>query len=275
MEEQINNYLGADCKKHGKAFGVAVMAVLVSVVLFALSSTLLKMKEYKYIGAGIEAMNTISVNGEAQIFAVPDVAVFTIGVNEEADTVQIAQDTATKEINDIISYLDSEGIEEKDIKTTNYNVYQRYEWRENCNAFDVRGACDNNRELVGYEVSQNIRVKIRDTDNAGEILAGVGALGVDNISGLSFEIDDDDALQASARREAIADAQSKAEVLADDLGVSIVRVAGFSEGGNNARPMYPKMEMSMTAGMGGGGAPDMPVGENTITSDVTIIYEIR
>lgn len=271
MKENVMACIGADCKKCRKVFGMVVMAGLVSLVLLLLASAAVKMKEYKYVGAGIEAMNTISVSGEAEVTAVPDVAVFTISVREEAKTAQEAQKVATKEINDIIAYLEDEDIEEKDIKTMNYNVNPRYEWN---NIQCVKAPCPDRRELVGYEVSQSVRVKVRDTDNAGEVLAGITARGVDNVSGLSFEIDDDDALQAKARRDAIADAQRKAEVLADDLDVEIVRVAGFSEGGNYARPMYAKMEMAMD-GIGGGGAPELPVGENTISSNVTITYEIR
>lgn len=275
MEQEIKKMFST-CEPSGhKYFGSAAVLVLAALFVFLSASALVKFKEYKYVGAGIEAMNTISVSGEGEVFAVPDIAVFTLTVREEAKTAQAAQEVATKEINDIISYIEAEGIEEKDIKTTSYNVHPRYEWRKDCARFDVIGDCDNNRELVGYEVSQSVRVKVRDTDNAGEILAGVGARGIDNVSGLSFEIDDDDALKAKARREAIADAKRKAEVLADDLRVDIVRVAGFSEGNDYARPMYAKMEMAMDGIGGGGAAPELPVGENKITSNVTITYEIR
>ncbi len=261
-----------DAIKHKYFGGVAVLA-LAALFVFLSASALVKLKEYKYVGAGIEAMNTISVSGEGEVFAVPDVAVFTLTIREEAKTAKEAQDIATKEINDVMEYLRKENIKENDIKTTSYNISPRYDWN---NIQCVKAPCPERRTLRGYEVSQSVRVKVRDTDNAGEVLAGVGARGIDNVSGLSFEIDDDDALKAKARREAIADAKRKAEVLAKDLGVSIVRVAGFSEGGSNyAKPMYARMEMAMDGVGGGGAAPELPVGENKIASKVTITYEIR
>ncbi len=255
MEQEI--------KRH-KHFGGVAILVLVALFVFLLASAAVKVKEYKYVGAGIEAMNTISVSGEGQVFAVPDVAVFTLTVREESKDVKSAQKVATKKINEVIDYLKKEGIEERDIKTISYNANPRYNWTQG-----------KGRELQGYEVSQSVRVKVRDTDKAGEILAGVGARGIDNVSGLTFQIDDDDALKAKARREAIADAKRKADVLASDLGVDIVRVTGFSEGGNYAQPKYARMEMALMSDGIGGGAPELPVGENKITSNVTITYEIR
>jgi len=257
---------------------LGLLAGLVAIlIVFVGISALRQYKEYKFVGAGLEAVNTISVSGEGEVAAVPDVAIFTITVREEAPEAKFAQTAATDSMNEIISYLEDEGIEEKDVKTQSYDIHPKYEWIKDCALFDAIGECDRKRTLTAYEVSQSLRVKVRDTDNAGEVLAGIGARGVDNVSGLSFEIDDDDALRAKARREAIADAKRKAKVLAKDLGVQIVRVANFSEGASNkARPMYARMEMAMMdSGGAAAPAPKMPMGENIIKSNVTITYEIR
>lgn len=254
---------------------VAALIVLVMLALFLFALTLNTFKEYRYIGAGIDAANTIVVSGEAEVTAVPDVAVFTIGVSEEAPTVDAAQDAAAVVINDVMAFLRSEGVAETDIKTTNYNVYPRYEWPEvRC----VNGVCPprGERELVGYEVSQNLRVKVRDTQRAGALLSGVGARGITDVSGLSFEIDDEDALRAQARRDAIADARAKAEVLAQDLGVELVRVVSFDEGFAGGAPMFARAEsFAMDMAVAGGIAPEIPIGENEIVSNVTVVYEIR
>ena len=254
------------------------VALLAMLIVFIGISALRQYKEYRFVGVGVEAKNTITVSGMAEVQAVPDVAIFTISVNKEGKTAKEAQSIATKAINDTIDFLkNEEAIAEKDIKTMNYNIRPRYEWlKQNCTPtpFNTQD-CDQKRTLVGYQVSQSIRVKVRDIDRAGEVLAGVGSLGIDNVSGLSFEIDDDDVLKARARREAIADAKRKAEVLAYDLGVEIIRVAGFSEGGTrNIRPMYAKMMAVEDAALAEE-VPSLPVGENTIRSNVTITYEIR
>ncbi len=155
---------------------------------------------------------TIDVQGVAEVTAVPDIGKFNFTVEAEAADVAQAQEESGKKMNDIMAYLKSEGgIDEKDIKTTGYNAYPRYEYRrENC----VFGNCENKRELVGYVVTQNVRVKVRDTEKAGELIGGVGARGATNMSGLSFEVDDLEALKEKARLEATADAKEKAKRLA-------------------------------------------------------------
>jgi hypothetical protein len=248
-------------------FGALFLAVL------AMSA----LKEYRYIGAGISASNTISVSGEGEVFAVPDTATFSVTVQEEAKEVADAQEAASMKSNDIKKYLMDSGIDEKDIKTTDYSIYPQYDYvqSELCRS---EGYCPSNQVLRGYQTSETISVKVRDTEKAGELLAGVGSRGATNVSGISFTIDDEDALQAEARGKAIDDARAKAAELAKQLKVSLVRVVGFYENDYG----YP---VPMAYGMGGDAvmtkaesariAPDISVGENKITSNVSITYEIR
>lgn len=252
----------------------AAAAALAALTLWGLASFIKTVKEFRFVGSGTTATNTITVSGEGEIFAVPDVATFTVSVEEKAQEVADAQKVATEKSNAIIAALRAAGIEERDIKTTAYNVYPNYQWiQQPCTA---RGYCPpGEQKLDGYTVSQSIEVKARHTDKAGEILASVGNLGASNVSGLSFTIDDEDELQAEAREKAIEDAREKAEELAGQLDVSIVRIVGFSESGYGQPPAYLKREvMAMDAAVGGA-APELPVGENKIASQVSITYEIR
>ena len=257
---------------------MAAATALGMLALFLLILTLSTLKEYRFIGSGVTATNTITVSGEGEVFAVPDTATFSVTVQEEAKEVKDAQSVATKKSNDIVAYLKAQGIDEKDIQTTDYSVYPQYDYlqAEVCR----EGYCPPGRQaLRGFQVSQTLTVKVRDTEKAGGLLSGVGSLGASSVSGLSFELDksDQSAKEAEARGKAIDDAREKAEALAKQLGVSLVRIVGFSENGNY--PMYyAKAEMSMaTDGRGGAPAPapEIPVGENKITSNVSVTYEIR
>jgi len=244
--------------------------------LFLLVATLSELKSYSYIGSGVTATNTISVSGEGYVFAVPDTALFSVTVQNTAKDVKTAQDATTKQGNDIIAYLKLQAVDEKDIQTTDYSVNPQYEWSQG--ACPQAGYCPNGKQiLTGYQVSETLSVKVRDTTKAGMLLSGVGSRGATQVSGLSFIIDNEDAVKDAARDQAIAQAKSKAEVLAKSLGVSLVRVVGFSEGGGG-RPM-PDVFAKYTVGMGGGPeaspAPNIPVGQNKIVSDVNIMYEIR
>ena len=276
MNDDINNHGSYEhhCGFGGRRVKRMLVLVLLTLAIFLAVKTINTIKEYRFIGGGVPATNTITVSGEGEVFAVPDIAEFRFSVVEEKKTVADAQEEAAQRINSIIAFLDDSDVKETDIKTTNYNVYPRYEYiRENCSG----GLCPpgGERVLKGFEVSQSISVKVRDTEEAGSILAGIGERGATNISGLNFTIDDEEDLSEEARKEAIDDARKKAKQLAKDLDVKLVRVVSFSESGSQPRyKNYAFAEMAVMDAVGGG-APDIPVGENKITSNVSITYEIR
>ncbi|OGG58585.1 hypothetical protein A2765_02590 [Candidatus Kaiserbacteria bacterium RIFCSPHIGHO2_01_FULL_56_24] len=273
MDEQFNTS-GRSIRIMPPDLIVRVGAVALGMlVLFLLGATLKIFKEYRYVGSGVAATNTISVSGQGEVFAVPDTGEFSVSVHEDAETVAEAQDEATAKINAIIAYLKGAGVEEKDIKTTNYNVNPKYEYSQ---AVCTNSYCPpSNQKLVGFEVFQTLQVKVRDTKKAGELLSGVGGKGASEVSGLSFTTDDDNKLKSDAREKAIADAKGKADELAKQLGVSLVRVVGFSEdSGGYPAPYYSKT-MAMDSAGGAATPPQLPTGENKITSNVNITYEIR
>jgi uncharacterized protein YggE len=251
-------------------------AALGVLALFLLIQTVKALKEYRYVGSGVTATNTITVSGNGEVFAVPDRATFTVSVREEGGDVAGAQDKATAKINAIIAYLKEAGVEEKDIKTQSYNVNPKYEY--------TQAACTNfscppsNQRLVGFEVYQTLEVKVQDPKKAGELLTGVGGKGASEVSSLSFTVEDEDALRAQAREQAITEAKEKADALAKQLGVSVVRVVGFYEDAGGYPPMpyaYGKGGVAMDAALESRVAPTLPTGENKIVSNVNVTYEIR
>lgn len=257
---------------------VRIGAVVLSLLaLFLLAQTFKTFKEFKYVGSGVTASNTISVSGMGEVFAVPDRATFSVTIREEAKEVADAQEAATKKSNDIIAYLKGAGVEEKDIKTISYNVNPKYEYSQGvCTQF----SCPPSRQtLIGFEVYQSLEVKVQDPKKAGDLLSGVGGKGASEVSGLSFTIEDEDALKAEAREMAIKEAREKADELASQLGVNVVRVVGFYEDSGGYYPYYGKggvaMDVAMSARAEAAPVPELPTGENKIISNVQITYEIR
>ncbi|MDQ3076640.1 MAG: SIMPL domain-containing protein [bacterium] len=220
----------------------------------------------------------ITVLGTGEVTKVPDIAEFTFTVQEEGKTTKEAQDKATAKANAAIAYLKESKIEDKDIKTIGYNVNPKYEYRTTACIAGVP-CVPGNQVLIGYEVSQSVQVKVRDTSVAGNVLSGIGNLSVSNVSGLNLTIDDKTELEREARQKAIDDAEAKARALAGDLNVRLVRITNFQETTNGIPPIYYGKESVMNQTMDSRGAaapaPQLPGGENTITSNVTITYEIR
>lgn len=255
-----------------RTFGTVALGML---ALFLLAATIGQLKGLRFIGSGVPATNTITVTGEGEEFVVPDIAEFNATVMEIGSDVKAAQDKATKKLNDIYAYLKEAGIDEKDIRTADYSANPRYEWRTG--VCPVGRDCPGGRQvLTGYEVSQTLEIKVRDTTKAGDILAGVGENGVSSVSGLTFTVDDEEKIEAKARDTAIADAKAKAQVLAKSLRVSLVRIVGFSESGS-IPPYLQKTayDMAVTEEAQSNRAPEIPVGQNKIVSNISLTYEIQ
>lgn len=219
---------------------------------------------------------SISVTGTGEVFAKPDIASFSFTVNTKEVDAVAAQNSATRIMDAIDAYLGANGVEDKDIKTTGYSLSPRYEYPETrC----MDGYCPPQGEpkLIGYEVNQSVTVKVRNPNDAGKLVAGVGEQGAMNVGGIDFTIDDEDALKADARKAAIEDAEAKAKVLAEELGVRLGRMTNYYEDGG-VMPYYSAMggaTMDMAMSKESAVPANIPMGENTITSVVNISYEIR
>lgn len=224
---------------------------------------------------GNQIINTITVAGKGEVVVKPDIATVSFGVTTENLDVSKAQTESATKINNIVAFLKTKGVDEKDIKTTNYNIYPRYDYVQSTLTSSIY-PYNGKQVLAAYVVSQTVEVKIRKIADAGAILSGVGEFGVTDVSGLTFTVDNVDTVKDQARDLAIMDAKEQAKVLAKGLGVRLVKITSFSEGGNY--PMFFGASESMMAkGIGGGDAvvPQVPVGENKVTSNVSITYEIR
>lgn len=229
--------------------------------------------------------NTISVTGSAEVNAAPDVANFSFTVKETSKTTDAAQEVISEKISLILAGLDEVGIDEKDIQTQSYTIYPKYEWvkiksEENV-ALDgtIFYPGNNNKQVqTGFDVSQNVSVKLRDFEKVGDVLTLFAETGVQNLNGPNFEIDEPDALQEEAREMAIDEAQAKAKRLAKDLGLRLGDVVSFNEGANNNyyQKSYARgLEFAVADSITSSPVPELPVGENSITSNVTITYKIK
>ncbi len=245
---------------------------LVALVVFLAVSTLGSLKTLKQIDP---VYNSITVSGEGEIFAKPDVASFSFSVSANADTVEVAQGEVTKKMDSVLASIKALGIEDKDVKTTDYSIWPNYVYESTVCTLQYPSTCPPSRQVQkGYTVNHSVSVKIRNTEKSGEVLSAAGKDGVSNLSGLSFTVDDLDKIRDDARTMAIEQARKKAESLSKALGVKLVRVVSYSDGSD----LYPMPYYAEA--MGGDGvvpskAPSLPTGENQIRMVVNVTYEIR
>jgi uncharacterized protein YggE len=221
--------------------------------------------------------NTITFSGHGEVTAVPDIANIYFNISKEAKTVKEAQALVAEIEKSSLELLKANNILEKDIKTTNASFSPKYEYKYEktvspCNGYNC--PMPGKSVIVGYTASESITVKVRNTDDVGKIMQGLGTTGVSDLSGPDFSIDNEDGLKAEARKKAIDDAKEKAKVLAKDLGVRLGKITSFSESGNYPRPMMYKT-MAADSVSSESIPASLPKGENTISSDVSITYEIK
>ncbi len=197
-----------------------------------------------------QSPRSFSVSGEGKVTGIPDIAQFSFGIIVQggADIAEL-QSENSKKGNDIIEFIKSKGVSDKDIKTQSYNIEPRYQ---------------KNGEIVGYTVSQNVLVKIRDFAKISDILSGVAAKGANFVSQLSFAIDDPANLQNLARMQAIEKARAHAVALAKDGDFRLGRLISISAGGYYPQPLY-----------GMGMSPVVEPGSQDITANVSLTYEIQ
>ena len=250
---------------------IAVVIALVAVMIVG------GLKVISNIGSPrAQAPSTITVEGTGDALSVPDVATFSFSVMENAKTVTDAQTAATTKINAALASLKSQGVDDKDISTESYTINPHYDYQDSICPVGSTYCPGGKNVMNGYDVSETIQVKVRDLTKAGTIFASIGSLNVDTVNGLDFSIDDPSSVQAAARAKAIADAQSKAQVLAKQLGVSLGSVQSFSENnGGYVQPVMFAMDAKASGGVASAPAPQVPTGEQKVTSDVTITYEIK
>ncbi len=244
----------------GNALKIALTTVLftfVCLVIFA--------KYFGPIPLFVNSVNTtktdlFTVDGKGEATVIPDTASFSVGITKSSSTVKDAQDTVNNTITKITQDLKNLGVNEKDIKTTDYSVNPNYDFlngRQNTN---------------GYTVSANLDIKVKPIDKANKAVDISTADGANMVNGVIFTVDDATlkSLEEKARNMAIDDARQKAESIAYAAGIRLGRIVNVQENAQNPRPI------PMMAPVGAEKTSDqtqLNPGKNSISTTVTLSYE--
>lgn len=245
-----------------------------ALIFFLIMSGFANIFEVKIKEKNIVPQNLIIGRGESFINAIPDVATFSFTVRIEEKSLKNAQQKMVEITNKALIILDQNAVDKKDIKTENYSTHPRYEYQTiACN----NGTCPTTKQIMrGFEASQTIFVKIRDLDKASNILSSVAEIGVTEVSGLSFEVDDIKTIKKKARIEAIEKAKEEAKATAKALNVSLKKIVRFDENdGMNQFPIMRNKSMVFASDRLVGEAPIIEPGTEKINASVSIAYEFE
>lgn len=241
---------------------------VVSFALLALASLLYVYQYSRSIDRNFPA-RTFTVDGTGEIETVPDVATFSVSVvSETSRTVTEVQTANAEKMNAITAYLKKEGVEAKDLKTTQYNLNPRYNYVP-CTATSCPAPTIN-----GYTLTQSLQVKVRDTEKLGGLLSGVVANGGNNVSEVRFVVDDDTDAKSSAREEAIDKAKEKANEIAKATGFRLGRIVSLYESSDAPTPYGMGMGGATDSAVAKSVAPNIEPGVQASKVQVNITYEI-
>jgi hypothetical protein len=210
---------------------------------------------------------SVTVNAEGKVTVIPDIAKTSFSVVSHGSDVAKIVDENNKKINKAIEFAKSQGIDGKDIQTTQYNLSPSYIYDEKTRS----------SHISGYDMTQTVSLKIRDFSKIGNILSGLPSLGINQTGGISFEVDDPEKYLSEARDKAFDKAKDKAKEMAARNSVSLGKVINFYESqGTSPIPYYGY-------GMGGAvesmkssiAAPSIQPGSQEVTVQVSVTYEIK
>lgn len=209
-------------------------------------------------GVPYDGPSGIWVSGNGKASGAPDIAVISLGVESVEDTAAIARARAAAAMNRVTQVLTDAGIASSDIQTRYFSINPRYQGVEieRCDEAEPEGEQEGSTEkscytvwesrLIGYEVSNQASVKIRNLSNVGTIIDQVTEAAGDlvRINGINFNIENPQPLQDEARTNAVADMKRKAEMLAELAGVKLGRLVYLNEGAAYAPPevLYARAE---------------------------------
>ncbi len=211
----------------------------------------------------------IWVNGTGEVVVIPDIATLRLGIVAQEQNVAVAQSNASDAMVKVMKAVADSGIAQKDIQTGSFSINQRTRWDDQKQM----------EAIIGYQVTNMVTVKIRDTGKVGIIIDAVVKAGGDlvRISGINFSIENPTNYYQQAREKAIADARNKAEQLARLAGVTLGKPSYVAEG-TQYTPVYSSgrgMDMVLSAPVPSPAAESMPpisTGEAKITLNVQVAY---
>jgi uncharacterized protein YggE len=203
---------------------------------------------------------TIVVSGTGRVAVEPDLADLRLGIAVSRPSVEAARTAAAEAMSAILDAVLAAGVARRDVRTTLLSVQPRYDYRD--------GKAPT---LVGYDLTNIAELTARDLTNLGAVVDGALSAGATSLDGLAFRVDDPHEAERAARTAAVAEARSRAEVLAEAAGVAIAGVSDIVEGGPPPVWPHPKAARMMQAA---DAATPVEAGTTEIAVTVTVTFRI-
>lgn len=234
-----------------KIFPLSIIVVLVAMLLVG---TMNLTQEAAAETSGTE--NIVSVSGIGTMTVKPDIAYINVGVETQDKDASVAQKENATKMSAVMAALKKAGIDEKDIKTVQYSIYDRYDYVEN------------GTDVKYYTVTNMVQVTVKDIDKVGDVIDAAAGAGSNQVSNIQFGISNEDEVYQEALKLAMSSAKSKATAIMGTFGKTPgtpVRVSESSYYGGVVRMEYSAMADAKMS-------TPVSTGELTITANVSVDY---
>lgn len=205
------------------------------------------------------AIHTITVSAVGKVTVVPDVARVNLGVTITKSTVKAARAAGAQSMTDIIAAVKALGVAEADIQTTNLSLYPQY-------------GNGSTPKIVGYQISEQVQITVRDLDKAGDVVDAATAKGATDVNGISFEFADPAKVQNDARAAAVTAARTSAEAMAAAGHVTLGTVVSITDA-TTPSPIFYGYGAMKAAPLADVATPVQP-GTQDLSATVTVVFEI-
>lgn len=216
----------------------------------------------------------ISFTAEGKVVAKPDVALLTVSVITQDTDAKKAQENNNNKMTTVINFLKEMGVKEEDIKTSNYSLNPQYDYNWCRKSLHDNNSCP--PKIINYNLIQSLDIKIRDFNKINEIIGGLTKAGANQISDITFTIDDPEQYKNEARIQALNKIKARAQLLSRETGIKIGRIVNISE--NAYQPVYQSaynLKDSFTPSLNSSSAAPIEKGSQEIIATVTVSYEIQ
>lgn len=209
------------------------------------------------------ASQLLSVAATAKAESVPDLAIVTVGVVSEGLTAQVIKDQSSNKMNQVISFIKQAGIEDKDIKTSQFYIAPKYSYN------------NQQQTVVGYQANQTITVKVRNVDKSSQqletLVDGAVMHGANQIQGIDFSFENNEALVQNARKQAIDKAVANAQQIAETAGLKLGRIVNVITSASD----NPRLMFSQNVALAKSTSPQIELGTQEVFETVTVVFAIR
>jgi len=242
-------------------FDVLIAAVIVNLVVFVMPAV------GKW-GRAFMPVRTIAVSAEGKTLAAPDIAELSFSVISQGKNPDDLSDSNNQKMNAVAKFVKGLEIAEADMKTTAYSLQPNYQYDRTTQR----------NFITGYTLTQTLTIKVRKLEKVATVIAGLTPLGVNQIGGVNFTIDNPEQYLSQARKDAFKKAEAKAREIAGEAGVILGKVITASE--YQQGPIPYMMASAEKFGRGGAGqaapiTPTIEPGTSEVKLNVNVTYEIR